>query len=123
MANRANEEYSLMYDFYGALLTGRQREVFELYHEENFSLSEIAERLSITRQAVHISLRKAREELETYEEKLGLIEKHSKYEEALIEVEKLADNVLKDKARMAALDPQAAKGMRKIKKMIKGLDI
>ena len=45
-------ENSLLYDFYGQLLSKRQQEVMALYHEENYSLSEIAEEFGISRQAV-----------------------------------------------------------------------
>ena len=40
---------SLLYDFYGSLLTDRQREVMELYYGENLSLSEIADRACMMR--------------------------------------------------------------------------
>ena len=40
------EKISLLYDFYGRLLTEKQRQVMELYHEENLSLAEIAEESS-----------------------------------------------------------------------------
>ena len=44
---------SLLLDFYGSLLTDRQRECYALHHEDDMSLGEIAEELSISRQAVH----------------------------------------------------------------------
>lgn len=59
-------------DFYGPLLTEHRRELARLYCEEDLSLSEIAEQLSITRQGVSDAIRKARAQLEAYEEKLGL---------------------------------------------------
>ena len=121
--DKTNEEYSLLYDYYGALLSERQREVFELYHEENLSLSEIAQSLDVSRQAVHISLGKARDGLEAFEEKLGLVAKHAAYEKTLKEVEARADDILKDKERAAALDPAVAKGLRRIKKLVRELDI
>ncbi|WAH35469.1 YlxM family DNA-binding protein [Alicyclobacillus dauci] len=61
-----------LYDFYGALLTDRQRQIIEMYHVEDWSLSEIAESLSISRQAVHDQLRRAGEQLEQYESVLQL---------------------------------------------------
>ena len=67
------EYASMLYDFYGSLLNESQNEVMALYHEDNLSLSEIAEELSQTRQAVHYNLRKAEKALESYEEKLGLV--------------------------------------------------
>jgi predicted DNA-binding protein YlxM (UPF0122 family) len=67
------EYASMLYDFYGSLLSESQNEVMALYHEDNLSLSEIAEELGQTRQAVHYTLRKAEKALGSYEEKLGLI--------------------------------------------------
>jgi len=67
------EYASMLYDFYGSLLSDSQNEVMALYHEDNLSLSEIAEELGQTRQAVHYTLRKAEKALGSYEEKLGLI--------------------------------------------------
>ena len=67
------EYASMLYDFYGMLLSKSQNEVMALYHEDNLSLSEIAEELGQTRQAVHYTLRKAEKALESYEEKLGLV--------------------------------------------------
>lgn len=64
---------SLLYDFYGALLTEKQRNVMEMYHEENLTLQEIAEESGITRQAVHNTLKFAEDALNEYEEKLGLV--------------------------------------------------
>ena len=71
---------SLLYDFYGALLTEKQRQVMALYHEENLSLSEIAGEFGISRQAVHDTLKKAEQALEDYENKLNLIDKLVKTE-------------------------------------------
>lgn len=66
-------EVSLLYDFYGQLLSNRQREVMSLYHEENLSLSEIADEFGISRQGVHDTLKKAEKALQGYEDKLGLV--------------------------------------------------
>lgn len=70
------EYASLLYDFYGELLDDSKREVMDLYHEDNLSLTEIAEEQGISRQAVHYTLKKAEDTLEKYEEKLGLVKKH-----------------------------------------------
>ena len=74
---------SLLYDFYGALLTEKQRQVMALYHEENLSLSEIGQEFVISRQAVHDTLKKAEQALEEYEDKLKLMDKFLKTERAL----------------------------------------
>ena len=120
---KTNEEYSLLYDYYGTLLSARQREVFDLYYEENLSLSEIAEGIGVSRQAVHIALGKATEDIENYEEKLGLIAKHAEFEKIQKEIEERIDGILKDKERLEAAGADTAKDLRRIKKLIKGLDI
>ena len=72
------EFQSLLYDFYGELLNNNQREVMALYHEDNLSLSEIAEELGMSRQAVHYTLKKAERALGKYEDKLGLVDTYSR---------------------------------------------
>ena len=67
---------SLLLDFYGALLTERQRECYTLHHEDDMSLGEIAEELSISRQAVHDNIERAKASMEGYEQKLHLIEQY-----------------------------------------------
>ena len=67
------EYASMLYDFYGSLLSNSQNEVMALYHEDNLSLSEIAAELGMTRLAVHYTLKKAERALEEYEDRLGLI--------------------------------------------------
>ena len=69
-------------DFYGAMLTDHRREVMRLYCEEDLSLAEIADQLSITRQGVSDALKKARAQLEDYERKLGLAARYRALGEA-----------------------------------------
>ena len=64
-----------LYEFYGALLSKRQREATALYYEENCSLAEIAEEFGISRQGVYDALHSAEKALEGYEEKLGLVQR------------------------------------------------
>ena len=120
---KTNEEYSILYDFYGPLLSERQREVFELYNEDNLSLSEIGANIGVSRQAVHIAVNKAGEELVEYEDKLGLVAKHGAYEKAKAEIDMKIDDILKSKARLGLVDPDVAKTLRRIKKLVKELDI
>ncbi|MCI6004107.1 MAG: YlxM family DNA-binding protein [Blautia sp.] len=68
-------EQALLYDFYGELLTERQRQVYESVVLEDYSLSEVAEELEISRQGVHDMIRRCNHILEGYEEKLHLVEK------------------------------------------------
>ena len=80
---------SLLYDFYGQLLTERQREVMELYHEENLTLSEIADEFSISRQGVHDLIKRCDRTLGGYEKKLQLIHKFQQTRELVAEIHKL----------------------------------
>lgn len=66
-------EMGLLYDFYGEILTSKQRKVFELYYNEDFSLSEIAEQAGITRQGVRDCVKRAEQILLAMEQKLGLV--------------------------------------------------
>lgn len=91
----ASARVSLLYDFYGQLLTEKKRQVIELYHEEDMSLSEIASELGITRAAVHDSLKSAEKALENYEEKLSLVERFLKTEEAFGEITQKLDGLKK----------------------------
>jgi predicted DNA-binding protein YlxM (UPF0122 family) len=68
-------EQTLLYDFYGELLTERQQQVYESVVLEDFSLSEVAEELGISRQGVHDMIRRCNHTLEEYEKKLHLVEK------------------------------------------------
>ena len=65
-----------MFDFYGQLLTERQRALFQRYYQEDLSLGEIAEELGISRQAVYDILRRAERVLWDFERKLGLVARH-----------------------------------------------
>ena len=71
-----------LYDIYAPLLNERQREVLDLYYNEDQSLAEISENVGITRQGVRDCIVKAETQLEFFEEKLGLFAKTSRlYEE------------------------------------------
>ena len=67
---------NLRFDFYGNLLSEKQKEFFTLYHMEDFSLAEISEEMNITPQAVSDLLRRTEQKLDDYEVKLGLVQRH-----------------------------------------------
>ncbi|QQE80767.1 YlxM family DNA-binding protein [Alicyclobacillus sp. SO9] len=62
----------LLYDFYGELLTAHQRQVLEMYYFDDWSLSEVAEAVGVSRQAVHDNVKRSEEQLEHYESILHL---------------------------------------------------
>ena len=71
-----NLNLCVLYDFYGNMLTDKQREVFEMYYSEDLSLAEIADQMEITRQGVSDAVNKARRQLNDYEKKLGLVARY-----------------------------------------------
>lgn len=111
-------EASLLYDFYGQLLTKRKQEVMELYHEENFSLAEIAEEFGISRAAVHDSLKSAEKSLKEYEEKLGLVSKLMESKAAIAKIDSMLDQMAgKYRENQELID-----GLEEIKSVINGLE-
>lgn len=67
-------------DWYGVLLTQRQRSITGQYVNENCSLSEIAERENISRQGVRDALVRSEEQLKEYEKALGMIQRFREQE-------------------------------------------
>ena len=61
----------LLYDYYGDLLTERQKQCFELKYHQDLSLAEIAQELHVSRQGVYDNLSRAESELLKMEEKTG----------------------------------------------------
>lgn len=69
---------SILFDYYGGLLTPTQQKVCQLYYNQDFSLAEISEHLQITRQGVHDSLKKAEQVLLRFEDILKIHDKNIK---------------------------------------------
>ena len=78
-----NLEISVLLDFYGEMLTEKQRDVVELYYNEDLSLSEIAAHSQITRQSVRDSIKRAEGILLGLEERLGLAKRFRRIQEGL----------------------------------------
>ncbi len=66
-------EKTLLFDFYGELLTDRQKELYQLYHLDDYSLGEISEQLSISRQGVYDAIKRCDKQLSHFEDKLQLV--------------------------------------------------
>ena len=84
---------SILCDIYGSLLTDKQKDVLDLYYNDNLSLSEIAEEIGITRQAVRDSIVKAEKKLYSFEDNLGLMEKIKKQKEIVEDLNKIQTEV------------------------------
>lgn len=113
---------SLLYDFYGQLLSKRQREVMELYHEENLTLAEIADEFGISRQGVHDALKNAEKSLDQYEKKLGLVAKFQKSNDAVHEIDTIIDGAIE---ALQSSEPDTAdviEDLKKVKDIIDNLE-
>jgi len=82
-------EKTLLYDFYGELLTAHQKNIYEQYILEDLSLSEIAANQGVSRQGVHDLVRRCEKILEDYENKLQLVEKFLSIKNNVSEIEEL----------------------------------
>lgn len=83
--------YNILYGYYNSLLTSKQQEIFTSYYEEDFSLSEIAEELNVSRNAIWDTLKKVIDKLEEYETKLRLYHKDIILNNKLKELEKITN--------------------------------
>lgn len=80
---------SLLFDFYGPLLTERQQEVFQMYFHEDLSLGEIGEQLGVSRQAIYDMLKRSEAIMEDFEAKLELISKYKIRQKNLTEIQEI----------------------------------
>ncbi len=103
-------------DFYGDLLSPRQRNVLSLYYEDDLSLSEIGDELNISRQGVRHIIKKGEDQLKDYESRLGLEKRFS-------ETRTIVDEVIGrlKKIRENAGDDSVAEEIDKIMELTKSL--
>ena len=73
-------EIGLLFEQYKMLLTDKQREIVSLYYNEDYSLGEISENLSVSRQGIYDTLKRSEKILKDYEQKLGLVKKSKERE-------------------------------------------
>ena len=86
MTEGKNLEVSLLLDFYGEMLTEKQREVIELYYNQDLSLAEIAEIAHITRQGVRDSIKRGEAMLFEFEQRLHLAQRFSTLQQGLTDI-------------------------------------
>lgn len=107
---------TMLFDFYGELLTAKQREYFDLHYNEDLSLAEIADLTGISRQGVWDIIRRAEATLRDIEARTGLVARSLARREALSGIE----------ARLAALldspDPQARRTVGEVLGELRALD-
>ncbi len=76
----------ILYDYYGSLLSGKQRGYFEDYYFNNLSLSEMSENMNVSRNAIHKSLKIASDKLLWYEDNLKLYDKDKRLKEIVLKI-------------------------------------
>ena len=108
MADRI--EIGWLFDFYGPLLTERQRNLLALYCNEDFSLSEIAAREGISRQGVYDAVHRAARQLEDYERQLGLLKRYQSMTQGLEE-------------GLSALESGQTQRAKEILERLRGMDV
>ena len=84
---------TMLFDFFGDLLTDKQRNCFDLHHNEDLSLHEISNMTGASRQAVHDAIKRAEGSLFKMEEKTGIVAKWLKTRDGLVQAAALARTV------------------------------
>lgn len=92
---------TMLFDFYGELLTGKQREYYDLHYNEDLSLYEIAEQSGVSRQAVWDIIRRAEAAMTQLEEKTGFVaravRRRETVEKLTAEAQKLPESAQKSR--------------------------
>lgn len=84
---------SLLLDFYGEMLTKKQREVIDFYYNDDLSLSEIAENEGITRQGIRDAIKHAESQLWAMENRLGLARRFRKMTDGIEQIRAAAEQI------------------------------
>ena len=82
-------EMGYLLDFYGEVLTEKQREMLRQYYNDDLSLSEIGENFGITRQGARDAIKHGETTLKELEEKVGFAARYRRVQQKLEELEQL----------------------------------
>jgi predicted DNA-binding protein YlxM (UPF0122 family) len=88
-----NLDITILLDFYGDMLTPKQREFLDYYYNEDLSLSEIAANVGITRQGVRDAIKRAEAQLMEMEDRLGLVKRFKDMQTGLEEIIECANKI------------------------------
>ena len=109
-------ELTLLFDYYGDLLTERQKQCFDLRYNQDLSLAEIAQELGVSRQGVHDNLNRAEALLRNMEAKTGCVGRDLKCRRAAAEIAGLACTLI------GYSDPAVAETAHKIFTIVSSLE-
>lgn len=88
-----NLDITILLDFYGDMLTPKQREFLDYYYNEDLSLAEIASNVGITRQGVRDAIKRAECQLLEMEQRLGLVQRFKDVQKGLDEIIECATKI------------------------------
>jgi len=96
------KDYKVSYllDFYGNILTDKQKDAIDLYYNEDLSLAEIADHVGITRQGVRDAIKRGEETLTDMEARLGFAERFDEHRKAFEIINKCAENMRLSKSNL-----------------------
>lgn len=109
-------EMILLFDYYGDLLTDRQRLCLDMHYNQDLSLAEIAQELSISRQAVYDNLSRAEALLKNMEAKTGCVSRDRQLRKALQKIASIAETMT------AHPDPRISQGAGEILSLTQGFE-
>lgn len=95
-------QMTLLFDYYGELLTDRQRMCFDLRHNQDMSLGEIAQELQVSRQGVHDNLNRAEALLVNMEQKTGCVRRDMQCRKAAQQILSKAEKLTEYKDKYVA---------------------
>lgn len=102
-------EISMLLDFYGELLTARQREAIEHHYNNDLSFGEIAEDMDISRQGVYDNIKRGKATLYKYEDKLRLVKRFIEIKNELQSINNILDEIPTDDCSCAKRNIAQAK--------------
>ncbi len=88
-----NLDMIMLLDFYGDMLTEKQRDFISFYYNDDLSLAEIAENVGITRQGVRDAIKRAESQLIEMEERVGFVARFEQIKAGLSKISKKAGRI------------------------------
>lgn len=111
-------EKTLLYDFYGELLTENQKKIYGLYYLDDLSLGEISEQMNISRQGVHDALKRCENQLKNFENKLQLVAKFNRNRQRAENINHIACELKHGEYSLSSTLHEQIKNIEKLSKEI-----